>query len=248
MLPFQLNAFVSLTTLCFLVPPFSLTTWSFPTGSKPESDSFPRFDEAPDYRNGIGCPVSTNHNPIPSCNPSLAHIAMTLDSDYLRGTIVAVHSVLRHATFPSLNHRFKVYIFKEDTITYLISSSVRRALENPLNYARNYLGDILDQCVDRVIYHDSDLVVVDDIRKLWRVTLSESRVMARPSTVTRISLMSLLHWSGKGKPWVRLDANEPYFLDCLWEPYDLYKPLREPNRSWSLISSSLLVGYPHDLL
>ncbi|GMY26666.1 probable galacturonosyltransferase-like 9 [Fagus crenata] len=103
---------------------------------------------------------------------------MTLDSKYLRGSMAAVHSVLRHAfcpenvffhfisaefdptsprvltqlvrsTFPSLN--FKVYIFREDTIVNLISSSIRQALENPLNYARNYLGDILDRCVDRVI-------------------------------------------------------------------------------------------------
>ena len=33
--------------------------------------------------------------------------------------------------------------------------------------------------------------------------------------------VSLLHWSGKGKPWVRLDANRPCPLDALWAPYDL---------------------------
>ncbi|KAK9997649.1 hypothetical protein SO802_022335 [Lithocarpus litseifolius] len=87
---------------------------------------------------------------------------MTLDSEYLRGSMAAVRSVLRHAscpecvffhfvsaefdpmspqvltqlvrsTFPSLN--FKVYIFREDTVINLISSSIRQALENPLNYA-----------------------------------------------------------------------------------------------------------------
>lgn len=35
--------------------------------------------------------------------------------------------------------------------------------------------------------------------------------------------VSLLHWSGKGKPWVRLDENKPCPLDHLWAPYDLYK-------------------------
>ncbi|GFP96142.1 probable galacturonosyltransferase-like 8 [Phtheirospermum japonicum] len=35
--------------------------------------------------------------------------------------------------------------------------------------------------------------------------------------------VSLLHWSGKGKPWVRLDERRPCPLDYLWEPYDLYK-------------------------
>ncbi|PQQ13583.1 putative galacturonosyltransferase-like 1 [Prunus yedoensis var. nudiflora] len=33
--------------------------------------------------------------------------------------------------------------------------------------------------------------------------------------------VSLLHWSGKGKPWARLEANRPCPLDALWAPYDL---------------------------
>ncbi|TKY58573.1 galacturonosyltransferase 9 [Spatholobus suberectus] len=364
MLP--LNAVVSLTTLCFLFPPLSRATRSFPPAA-----TFPRFAEAPHYRNGIDCPVPTNND------PSFVHIAMTLDSDYLRGTLAAVHSVLRHATcpenvffhfitaesdstrprvtqvvratFPSLGRHFRVYLFRERAVAALISASVRRALESPLNYARNYLGDILD--VDRVIYLDSDLVVVDDVRKLWRATLStSSRVVAAPEYChanftkyftdrfwsspvlprvfgsrrvcyfntgvmvmdlrkwreggytkrlekwmalqksTRIyelgSLppfllvfagevepvdhrwnqhglggdnvdgvcrdlhhgpVSLLHWSGKGKPWVRLDENRPCPLDRLWEPYDLFRKTRARSGPWSF-SSSLLVGYPHDLL
>ncbi|KAG6429852.1 hypothetical protein SASPL_107907 [Salvia splendens] len=35
--------------------------------------------------------------------------------------------------------------------------------------------------------------------------------------------VSLLHWSGKGKPWLRLDAKRACTLDNLWSPYDLYK-------------------------
>lgn len=287
---------------------------------------------------------------------------MTLDSEYLRGSIAAVHSVLKHATcpesvffhfvaaefdsatprllsrvvrstFPSLN--FKVHIFREDKVINLISSSVRTALENPLNYARNYLGDILDPCVDRVIYFDSDLILVDDVFKLWNITLQGNRVIGAPeychanftSYFTRtfwsdpdlagvfsdpsqkpcyfntgvmvIDLVkwrggdyrrkienwmeiqkkkriyelgslppfllvfggnvepvdhrwnqhglggdnvkgscralhpgpvSLLHWSGKGKPWVRIDGKRPCPLDHLWEPYDLYKKGRKGSR------------------
>ncbi|CAM8908664.1 unnamed protein product [Rhodiola kirilowii] len=33
--------------------------------------------------------------------------------------------------------------------------------------------------------------------------------------------VSLLHWSGKGKSWVRLDANRPCPIDALWATYDL---------------------------
>ncbi|XP_050238576.1 probable galacturonosyltransferase-like 9 [Mercurialis annua] len=342
-----------------------------------------RFAEAPDYRNGIGCPLSsTKQHFVSACDPSLVHIAMTLDSEYLRGSIAAVHSVLKHAscpenvffhfiaaefdpasprvlshlvrsTFPSLS--FKVYIFREDTVINLISSSIRQALENPLNYARNYLGDILDSCVDRVIYLDSDIVVVDDIHKLWNTPLDGPKVIGAPEYchanftkyftdrfwsdpgLTRVfsgrkspcyfntgvmvmdlvkwregnyrkriehwmeiqrkqriyelgslppfllvfggfvegidhkwnqhglggdnvrgscrSLhpgpVSLLHWSGKGKPWVRLDAKKPCPLDYLWEPYDLYKVVLESDQSHRLKggqflnsqSSSTLLGY-----
>ncbi|CAH1434485.1 unnamed protein product [Lactuca virosa] len=299
------------------------------------------FTEAPEYRNGVECSNKT------------IHIAMTLDSEYLRGSIAAIHSVLRHAscpenvffhiiaaefdrasprvltrivrnTFPSLN--FKVYIFREDTVINLISSSIRVALENPLNYARNYLGEILDPNVERVIYLDSDVVLVDDINKLWSITLQNNRVIGAPEYChanftkyftetfwsdplmsrvfasknpcyfnTGVMVMdmvkwragnyrrrienwmelqrkkriydlgslppfllvfagniepihhrwnqhglggdnvkgscrslhsgpvSLLHWSGKGKPWVRLDERRPCPLDYLWQPYDLHQ-------------------------
>lgn len=299
--------------------------------------------------------MTSSSGPVTSCDPSLVHVAMTLDSEYLRGSMAAVHSVLRHAScpeqvffhliaaefdpasprvltrlvrsiFPSLN--FKVYIFREDTVINLISSSIRSALENPLNYARNYLGDIIDPCVKRVIYLDSDLVLVDDVFKLWQVELTKGRIIGAPeychanftkyftenfwsdpelsrvfgsrkacyfnTGVMVIDLekwregqfrkkiekwmelqrkkriydlgslppfllvfggdvepidhrwnqhglggdnvagscramhpgpVSLLHWSGKGKPWVRLDEKRPCPLDRLWEPYDLYKRL-----------------------
>ncbi|KAL5582457.1 hypothetical protein UlMin_014899 [Ulmus minor] len=322
-----------------------------------EARSFPgkitletQFLEAPEYRNGLNCPVLDVSS---VCNPSLVHIAMTIDSVYLRGTIAAIHSVLRHAScpeniffhfitsdstslntenvsqtirsiFPSLS--FKVYVFQESRVRNLISSSIREALDKPLNYARSYLADLLELCVERVIYLDSDVIVVDDIQKLWRVSLGGSRVIGAPeycranftkyfsdefwlenefSSVfdgktpcyfnTGVMVMelgrwregdytrkiekwmeiqkerriyelgslppfllvfggdveaiehrwnqhglggdnvlnscrtlhpgpvSLLHWSGKGKPWARLDSEAPCPVDSLWAPYDLYK-------------------------
>lgn len=365
---------VLLFSFLFSLPLICLGIRSFPTTGGAQvvvyNDLF-GFVEAPEYRNGVGCPVTTNKGLVYSCDPSLVHVAMTLDSEYLRGSMAAVHSVLRHAscpenvffhfiaaefdsasprvltrlvrsTFPSLN--FKVYIFREDTVINLISSSIRTALENPLNYARNYLGDILDPCVNRVIYLDSDIVLVDDIHKLWNTTLTDSRVIGAPEYChanftkyftdnfwsdpvlprvfgskrpcyfnTGVMVMdltkwregnyrrrienwmelqrkmriyelgslppfllvfggniepinhrwnqhglggdnvrgscrslhsgpvSLLHWSGKGKPWVRLDEKRPCPLDYLWEPYDLYKP-NEPIRAKLDLSSSF-IGY-----
>ncbi|KAL5722372.1 putative galacturonosyltransferase-like 9 [Ranunculus cassubicifolius] len=301
----------------------------------------PRFAEAPEYRNGGECSVSSSSSS--SCDPTHVHIAMTLDSEYLRGSMAAVLSVLKHAlclenvffhfissesdeldtsaltklvrsTFPSLN--FKVYLFKEGAVKKLITSSIREALENPLNYARNYLAELLEPCVNRVIYLDSDLLVVDDIHKLWSIPITGSRLIGTPEYCdanftkyftdglkkikkpcyfnTGVMVMdlgkwregnyrrkiegwmevqkqkriyelgslppfllvfagdveaidhkwnqhglggdnvvgscrslhpgpvSLLHWSGKGKPWSRLDARKPCPLDLLWAPYDLF--------------------------
>ncbi|CAN8289120.1 unnamed protein product [Cochlearia groenlandica] len=159
------------------------------------------FAEAPEYINGKECASRSvnKKNYVSSCDLSLVHVSMTPDSEYIRGSIAAVHSMLSHAscpenvffhfiaaefdpasprllrqlvrsTFPYLN--FRVYIFREEKMIKLISPSIRQALENPLNYARNYLGDILDLCVERVIYLDSDIIVVDDITKLWNITLT----------------------------------------------------------------------------
>ncbi|XWS32815.1 hypothetical protein CRYUN_Cryun22dG0022000 [Craigia yunnanensis] len=137
------------------------------------------------------------------CDPSIDHIAMTIDPEYLRGTIVAIHSVLKHGSCPenvfhfiasdsSLDNAndltrivksafpylsFKVYIFQENLVRNLISSSIRQALDNPLNYARSYLADILEACIEREIYLDSDTIVVDDIQKLWSINFTGSKTI-----------------------------------------------------------------------
>ncbi|THG19036.1 hypothetical protein TEA_008387 [Camellia sinensis var. sinensis] len=159
------------------------------------------FRKATAFRNAEEC--SSNDRKILGktdvCDPSLVHVAITLDVEYLRGSIAAVHSILRHSlcseniffhflvsetnletlvrsTFPQL--KFKVYYFDPEIVRSLISTSVRQALEQPLNYARNYLADLLETCVRRVIYLDSDLVVVDDIWKLWSTSLGGKTIGA----------------------------------------------------------------------
>ncbi|KAI8022675.1 putative galacturonosyltransferase-like 9 [Camellia lanceoleosa] len=370
---------VVLLTLLVLWPLMCLAIRSFPNSGESEFEKLMfQFSEAPEYRNNGECPIYSNRELVYSCDQSLVHVAMTLDSEYLRGSIAAVHSVLRHAScpeniffhfiaaefdpwsprvltqlvrsiFPSL--KFKVYIFREDAVINLISSSIRQALENPLNYARNYLGDILDPCVNRVIYLDSDVILVDDIHKLWNITLTRKRVIGAPEYChtdftkyftdnfwsdpdlsrkfgsgkhcyfnTGVMVMdlvkwregnyrrkienwmelqrnmriyelgslppfllvfsgevesvdhrwnqhglggdnrrdscrklhpgpvSLLHWSGKGKPWVRLDNKKPCSLDYIWKPYDLFKPnhKRSSNQQPFVLatsSNSNLIGF-----
>ncbi|KAF8376833.1 hypothetical protein HHK36_031499 [Tetracentron sinense] len=320
-------------------------------GQTPVVDSLNRFSfrKASAFGNAEECGSGDRQTSGETtvCDPSLVHIAITLDVEYLRGSIAAVHSILQHSlcptnfffhflvsetnletlvrsTFPQLN--FKVYYFDPEIVRNLISTSVRQALEQPLNYARNYLADLLEPCVRRIIYLDSDLIVVDDVSKLWTTSLG-SRTVGAPeychanftkyftdgfwsdkrlsgtfvgrkpcyfnTGVMVIDLVkwrrfeytkrierwmeiqknsriyelgslppfllvfaghvatiehrwnqhglggdsvrgscrdlhpgpvSLLHWSGSGKPWLRLDSNRPCPLDALWAPYDLYGP------------------------
>ncbi|KAL1358421.1 hypothetical protein HN51_003695 [Arachis hypogaea] len=297
------------------------------------------FREAPAFRNDKEC-ESNKNDPI--------NVAMTLDVNYVRGTMAAIFSILQHSgcpedvhfhflaahdteeltmaiksTFPYLD--FKIYLFDSERVSDKISKSVRQALDQPLNYARIYLADALPDDIGRVIYLDSDLIVVDDIAKLWNVDMEE-KVVAAPEYCnanfttyfteefwkdpelsktfegkkacyfnTGVMVMdiekwrregytdkvegwmrvqkqekriyhlgslppfllvlagnikgvdhrwnqhglggdnfegkcrslhpgriSLLHWSGKGKPWLRLDSRKPCSIDHLWAPYDLY--------------------------
>ncbi|GAA0145562.1 glycosyltransferase [Lithospermum erythrorhizon] len=318
--------------------------------TSPISNNAPIFREAPAFRNGDTCGGSTAGNTIPP--ERIIHVAMTLDSNYLRGTMAAVFSILQHSTcpenvafhflwirhepevfsiinstFPYLN--FKVYRFDATRVRRLISKSIRQALDQPLNYARTYLAYIIPYHVKKVIYLDSDLVMVDDIEKLWGVDL-EGKVVAAPeychanfTTYFTTSFwadkelnktfegrkpcyfntgvmvvdvdkwrqgdytqrvedwmiiqkkkriyqlgslppfllvlagnikainhrwnqhglggdniqgkcrslhpgpISLIHWSGKGKPWLRLDSRKPCSVDHLWAPYDLYRSSRQ---------------------
>jgi hypothetical protein len=173
---------------------------------------WPEFREAPAFRNGRQCAfVNRTENELDHiCDRNSVHIAMTLDVKYLRGSMAAVFSILKHtacpenvifhffaadrdeqlrslifSTFPFL--RFKVYHFNEALVNSRISPSVRPALEHPLNYARSYLADILEPCIQRVIYLDSDLIVVDDIVKLWGTKLGPHAIGAPEYCHTNIT-------------------------------------------------------------
>ncbi|XP_010941962.1 probable galacturonosyltransferase-like 1 [Elaeis guineensis] len=308
----------------------------------------PRFREAPQFYNSPGCPPPLPPSSAAACSPSaMVHVAMTLDVAYLRGSLAAILSVLQHTScpqsvqfhlvasssiaelnatiatsFPSLS--FRIYPFDDSHVSGLISTSIRSALDRPLNYARSYLARLLPDCVRRVVYLDSDLILVDDIVALASTPLPDGIALAAPEYCnanftsyftpsfwsnpalsmafegrkacyfnTGVMVMdlgrwreggyterieewmelqkrmriyelgslppfllvfagriaavehrwnqhglggdnyrglcrdlhpgpvSLIHWSGKGKPWARLDAGRPCPLDAIWAPYDL---------------------------
>nr|XP_043636158.1 probable galacturonosyltransferase-like 1 [Erigeron canadensis] len=336
------------TTVFFLILFYVTTSISAtPTISQ-------QFKEAPKFYNAADCSHRRNDNTVTATTTDTAtiHVAMTLDSTYIRGSMAAILSTLQHSScpqniifhfitstssnasllratittsFPYLN--FQIYPFNTSSLSGLISTSIRSALDCPLNYARSYLAEILPPHVTKIVYLDSDIILVDDISKLASTPINHPSVLAAPEycnanftfyfTPTfwsnpslaltfsnrrpcyfntgvmvidlhqwrvgdytrkieewmelqkRIRIyelgslppfllvfagnivpvdhrwnqhglggdnfrglcrdlhsgpVSLLHWSGKGKPWVRLDAERPCPLDALWAPYDLLKP------------------------
>nr|GEY26860.1 probable galacturonosyltransferase-like 3 [Tanacetum cinerariifolium] len=155
-----------------------------------------KFQEAPAFLNGKECNNNNNNK------ANNIHIAMTLDLTYLCGSIAGVLSIVQHvtcleniifhfittqhmsshlgrtmlSTFPYL--KFHLHFFSIGLVKDMISTSVRRALDQPLNYARIYLSHLLSSYVNRVIYFDSDLIVVDDVVKLWEIDLNDHVVGA----------------------------------------------------------------------
>jgi lipopolysaccharide biosynthesis glycosyltransferase len=128
---------------------------------------------------------------------------MTLDATYLWGSVLGVFSMLRHASCPEniLFHfiiterghddicrvvtttfsylSFRLYHLDSNLVKAMISYSIRRALDQPLNYTRIYLIDLLPSIVGRNICFNSDLIVVDDVEKLWRIDLGNHVLGAR---------------------------------------------------------------------
>ncbi|XP_019181559.1 PREDICTED: probable galacturonosyltransferase-like 4 [Ipomoea nil] len=331
-----------LLLLLLLHHPISTTTTTALAIRVPTTSSSPSFREAPAFRNGDSC--TSSHN-----TTTLIHIVMPLDTNYIRGTMAAILSILQHSTCPenaffhflTINSDPEILSIIKSTFPYLtftmyrfdpkrvrgkISKSIRQALDQPLNYARIYISDILPDGVSRALYLDSDIIVVDDVAKLWAVDM-ENKVLAAPEycqanfssyftddafwsdpvlartfewrracyfntgvmvvdvekwrkggytekveqwmriqkhkriyhlgSLPPILLVfagniravdhrwnqhglggdnlegkcrglhpgpiSLLHWSGKGKPWLRMDARRPCTVDLLWAPYDLYR-------------------------
>jgi hypothetical protein len=59
------------------------------------------FRRAPPFRNAADCGAAADNGTAANvCDPWLVHIAITLDEEYLRGSVTAVHPVVQHARCP----------------------------------------------------------------------------------------------------------------------------------------------------
>ncbi|CAA6669131.1 unnamed protein product [Spirodela intermedia] len=294
------------------------------------------FRTAPLFRNADGCRRPSfaagelAADPT-ACDPSLVHIAITLDEEYLRGSVAAVHSVLQHAQCPEsiFFHFLATETASLETLvrsSFPISdsrciSSIRSgrsttpATTSPRSSSPAWSASststpiwlwsttspssggppwdpapwgsrVLPRQLHQVL-HRPFLVGAPPRRRFYRppaLLLQHRRYGVRPGAVAaggihqgdravdggaaaegriyelgslppfllvfagRIAAIdhrwnqhglggdnvrgscrdlhpgpvSLLHWSGSGKPWTRLDSHRPCPLDALWAPYDLH--------------------------
>ncbi|KAH0992388.1 hypothetical protein GBA52_003871 [Prunus armeniaca] len=266
------------------------------------SPDLPIFREAPSFKNGEQC-GSENADGI--------HVAMTLDANYIRGTMAAVFSLLQHSTcpenlyfhflsahiapeffssmkstFPYLN--FKTYAFDSNRTLVVVDDIAKLwsvDMEDKVVAAPEYCQANFTQYFTHKFWSDPYLsktfqgrnpcyfntgVMVVDVDK-WRkggytqkveewMALQKRKRLYNLGSLPPFLLVlagnikavdhrwnqhglggdnfegecrslhpgpiSLLHWSGKGKPWLRLDSRKPCTVDHLWAPYDLYHSSR----------------------
>ncbi|KAK9934806.1 hypothetical protein M0R45_021935 [Rubus argutus] len=178
-----------------------VVTVQFPAEST--AVELPKFREAPAFRNGRGCPRTawSSH----SHNPSIIHIAMTLDATYLRGSVACVFSVLQHATCP------------ENIVFHFIATHHTAGKTSAANGNRIYeLGSL----PPFLLVFAGD---VEGVEHRWNQHGLGGDNLEGLCRDLHPGPVSLLHWSGKGKPWLRLDSKRPCPLDSLWAPYDLFR-------------------------
>lgn len=180
-------------------------------------------------------------------------IALSFDKAYAEHATVMLYSLLHH----NANNRFDVWVFYNDLdeetkerIQHnlkifpnaafhwykidqaLIASFVRREGHvNEYSYSRIYIGEIL-QDLDRVLYLDCDLLVLDDLAPLWNADLHRkcAGVVLDPSTRHHdiglpkgtpyfnagVMLMDLRKWRAEG--YTKKVADKLYELgDRAWE-------------------------------
>lgn len=196
-------------------------------------------DDQDNNNNNTQSPPSMDDDPL-ICSDQAVHVAMTLDQTYIRGSMAAILSVLQHSScpqniffhfvisstrssaselratistsFPYL--KFDLYPFDDSAVSGLISTSIRSALDCPLNYARSYLANLLPLCVSRVVYLDSDVIVVDDIVTLYNVALhEENKVLAAPEycNANFTSYFTTTFWSNPSLSITFADRRACYF-------------------------------------
>ncbi|KAE8656582.1 putative galacturonosyltransferase-like 1 [Hibiscus syriacus] len=146
---------------------FSLLLIALAANAAVATPTTQQFKEAPQFYNSADCPIIL-HQGVHG-GYSLGTSTLLLSSEHclpFRSLATSNASLLRATISPPSLTSTSESTLSTTPLSRLISTSIRSALDCPLNYARSYLANLLPLCVRRVVYLDSDLVLVDDIAKL----------------------------------------------------------------------------------
>ena len=166
-----------------------------------------------------------SENNIPVC--------FACDNDFAKYTAVAVQSVIENA---SANFNYDIFVLNENFDEAVVSKfeslskdniSVRcinvndyiSDIENKINdvtkrkkivYYRFFVPKIFEN-FDKIVYLDSDLVVEEDISKLFETNLEDKCIGAVNDIFMRILLKKSENWVKYLKLMLKMDVPENYF-------------------------------------
>nr|GFA76077.1 probable galacturonosyltransferase-like 7 [Tanacetum cinerariifolium] len=189
------------------------------------SGSPPSFRASPSFRNAPECSINhTSKTPIDVCDTSLIHVAITLDFEYLRGSVAAVHSVLQHSACPETV--FFHFLVCDTSLEILVKETFPKLSDRKPCYFNTGVM-VIDLEKWRQFGYTKRIERWMEIQKTpidhaWNQHGLGGDNVKGSCRDLHPGPVSLLHWSGSGKPWLRLDSKQPCPLDSLWAPYDLY--------------------------
>ena len=161
-------------------------------------------------------------------NRKQINIIFASDDCYAQHVAVAAASILLNAAHPDIMHFFVL----EDGISVEKQSGIRTTIENLYGqvdfvpvagadfssffvsaqlsraaYFRLAIAKLLPEHIHRVIYLDCDLLVLDDIEKLWNFDMAELPIAAVPDC----GIMASSRSRRQKKEYIGLTADSEYF-------------------------------------
>lgn len=159
---------------------------------------------------------------------NLINIVFASDNNYAQHTAVAMASILLNTKVPenikffiiddkiSVNNKSKIVdtvhdlkgniefctVKNKQLMQGFVSGQISRTC-----YYRIDIANILNKNIDKVIYLDCDLLVYDDIRKLWEMDIKQYPIAA----VCDYGIMASNRLRKQKKKFIGLDYNLPYF-------------------------------------
>jgi len=136
------------------------------------------------------------------CQKHVVHVAITINKVFQQGAMALIHSILWNAAcpgrvffhichladyaldvvlafFPYLN--YKAYVVDGSEFRHIVRSMAYRGhdLENPLNYVRMTLPHIIPECVEKLIYLDTDTLMLGRVEDMYSTDVS-SNIIGSP--------------------------------------------------------------------